>query len=59
MARHAREVTDFLITNLGLTMMPVDEMWSFVLKNKRKLTREIVTEIDNVERIFKRQKRSA
>jgi len=29
LAKHAREVSDFLITN-GLTKVQVDEMWSFV-----------------------------
>jgi len=46
LARHAREVTDFLIRDVGLTEVQVDEMWSFVKKNKRKLTREMVTQID-------------
>jgi hypothetical protein len=46
LARHAREVTDFLIRNVGLTEVQVDEMWSFVKKNKRKLTGEMVTQID-------------
>ena len=32
LARHAREVTDYLITNVGLTQIQVDEMWSFVKK---------------------------
>ena len=46
LARHAREVTDFLIRDVGLTEVQVDELWSFVKKNKRRLTREMVTEID-------------
>lgn len=46
LARHAKEVTDFLIRDVGLTEVQVDEMWSFVKKNKRTLTREMVTEID-------------
>jgi transposase-like protein len=33
LARHAREVTDYLITNVGLTQIQVDEMWSFVKKS--------------------------
>ena len=45
LARHAREVTDFLIKDVGLTEVQVDEMWSFVKKNKRKLTREMETQI--------------
>jgi len=46
LARHTREVTDFLIKDVGLTEVQVDEMWAFVKKNKRKLTREMVTEVD-------------
>jgi len=34
LARHARGVTDFLIRNVGLTEVQVDEMWSFVKKTK-------------------------
>jgi len=46
LARHAMEVTDFLIRNVGLTKVQVDELWSFVKKNKRTLTEEMVTMID-------------
>ena len=48
LARHAREVTDYLITNVGLTQIQVDEMWSFVKKNKRKLSKEMRDRIDTV-----------
>ncbi|RZB28808.1 MAG: hypothetical protein AEth_01810 [Candidatus Argoarchaeum ethanivorans] len=34
LARHAREVTDLLIKNVGLTRIQMDEMWSFVKKTK-------------------------
>jgi transposase-like protein len=34
LANHSREVTDFLITNIGLSQIEVDEMWSFVKKRK-------------------------
>jgi len=40
------DVTDFLIKNVGLTEVQVDELWSFVKKNKRMLTNEMVTLID-------------
>ncbi|KXB08577.1 hypothetical protein AKJ56_00870 [candidate division MSBL1 archaeon SCGC-AAA382N08] len=46
LARHAREVTDFLISNVGLTKVEVDEMWSFVKKNKRKLPEEARKQMD-------------
>lgn len=45
LAKHAREVTDFLITNVGLSHIEVDEMWSFVKKKKRKLTKEMLEQI--------------
>jgi len=34
LARHARAVTDFLIKDVGLTEVQMDEMWSFVKKTK-------------------------
>ncbi|KXB01197.1 hypothetical protein AKJ41_02385 [candidate division MSBL1 archaeon SCGC-AAA259O05] len=46
LARHAREVTDFLISNVGLTKVEVDEMWSFVKKKKRKLPEEARKQMD-------------
>lgn len=35
LAIHAREVTDLLVTDVGLTQIEVDEMWSFVKKTKK------------------------
>ena len=35
LARHARDVTDFLIKYVGLTKVQVDELWSFVKKQKK------------------------
>ena len=46
LAKHAREVTDYLITNVGLSHIEVDEMWSFVKKKKRKLTKEMLEQIN-------------
>ena len=34
LAKHARGVTDFLIKDVGLTNVQVDEMWSFIKKTK-------------------------
>ena len=39
LARHARAVTDYLITNVGLTQIQVDVMWSFI--KKKSLPREM------------------
>ena len=38
LANHAGEVTGFLVRNLGLSTYEVDEFWSTVKKNKRKLS---------------------
>jgi len=46
LARQARDVTDYLIKDVGLTNVEVDEMWSFVKKNKRNLTKEMLAQID-------------
>ena len=46
LARHAMEVTEFLIRDIGLTQVQVDEMWSFIKKNKRKLTKEMTMQIN-------------
>lgn len=46
LARQARDVTDYLIKDVGLTRVQVDELWSFVKKNKRKLTKEMLAQID-------------
>ena len=48
LAIHAREVTDFLITNVELSQIEVDEMWSFVKKNKRTLSKEMLDQINMV-----------
>ncbi|RZN14630.1 MAG: hypothetical protein EF812_04960 [Methanosarcinales archaeon] len=34
LVKHAREVTDFLIKDIELTEVQVDEMWSFIKKQK-------------------------
>jgi hypothetical protein len=47
-AAHCREVTDFLIKDVGLTKVEVDEMWSFIKKNKRTLARESLTNLKMV-----------
>lgn len=38
LAEHAERVNDFLIHDLKLTPIECDEFWSFVKKNKRKLS---------------------
>lgn len=38
LAHHAMEATDFLVKNLGLSVYEVDEFWTTVKKNKRRLS---------------------
>ena len=38
MAEHAELMNDYLIKNVGLTPLECDELWSFIKKNKRKLS---------------------
>ena len=47
-AQHAKEVSDHLITNVGLSQIEIDEMWSFVKKSKRKLNKETLDQINLV-----------
>lgn len=38
LANHAMQITDFLVDNLGLSTYEVDEFWTTVKKNKKKLS---------------------
>ena len=38
MAEHAKQMNEYLITNLELTPFECDELWSVVKKNRRKLS---------------------
>ena len=46
LAKHVREVTDFLIQDVGLTRIEVDEMWSFTKKTKRTLTPQMIEQMN-------------
>jgi len=46
LAKHAREMTEFLIKDVGLTKIQVDEMWSFIKKNKRTLTPKMIEQMN-------------
>src|SRR5665648_410723 len=48
LAMHAREVTDILINDVDLSQIEVDEMWSFVKKNKKTLSKEMLAQINMV-----------
>lgn len=44
-ANHAMQITDFLVNNLGLSTYEVDEFWTTVKKNKKKLNLKVQQEI--------------
>ena len=50
LAEHALQITDFLVKNLGLSTYEVDEFWTFVKKNKKKLSPIARREIAKVMR---------
>jgi transposase-like protein len=45
LAKHAAEVTDYLVDNLGLSTYEVDEFWTTVKKNKKILSPKVRREI--------------
>ncbi len=38
LAEHAEKMNEYLITNVGLSPMECDELWSMVKKNRKKLS---------------------
>lgn len=49
-ANHAMQITDFLVNNLGLDTYEVDEFWTTVKKNKRRLSPKAQQEIKKATR---------
>jgi transposase-like protein len=49
-ADHAMQITDFLVNNLGLETYEVDEFWTTLKKNKRRLSPKALQEIRKVMR---------
>ena len=47
-ARHANSFNDFLINEVKLGQFEVDEVWSFIKKNKRKLSRKAQDQMKKV-----------
>ncbi len=44
-AEHAKQMNEFLIQNVGLSTIECDEFWTFVKKNKRKLSAQAQNQI--------------
>jgi polyhydroxyalkanoate synthesis regulator phasin len=45
LANHANEITDYLVNNLKLSTYEVDEFWTTVKKNKKRLSPKVRREI--------------
>jgi len=48
MAYHAKMMNEFLLKDVELGQFEVDELWSFIKKNKRRLSREAQNQIAKV-----------
>lgn len=49
LAEHAEQITDFLVHDLGLNTYEVDELWTTVKKNKRKLSAQALSGLNKVK----------
>lgn len=52
MANHARQTNDFFLHDLKLNPTEVDEIWTFVKKNKKNLPRSIINSVNREIRIL-------
>ena len=48
MAEHCRGVTEFLIKEVELSRLEIDELWTFVKKNKRNLGGKVISQLSKV-----------
>lgn len=51
MAEHCRQTTDFFLKDLSLTPIEVDEIWTFVKKNKKELPKNFARSVATAIRI--------
>lgn len=52
MANHARQTTEFFLHDLKLNATEVDEIWTFVKKNKKSLPKTIINSVNREMRIL-------
>ena len=50
LAEHAEQITGFLVHDLGLSTYEVDELWTTVKKNKKRLSAQALNGMDKVKR---------
>ena len=52
MANHAKAANNFMLYDLNLNVIEVDEIWTFVKKNKKNLERTIINSVNREMRIL-------
>lgn len=52
MANHAKQTNEFFLHDLKLTPIEVDEIWTFVKKNKKNLPKNIINSVNREMRIL-------
>ena len=56
-AQHCKKFNDYFITELKLTPIEIDEMWSYVKKNKKTLSPSTLRTMNKVMRTLTSQSR--
>lgn len=52
MAEHALSVTNYLVKDLGLSTYEVDELWTFLKKSPRGLSRKTINSLDKARQLL-------
>lgn len=52
MAEHALSMTNYLVKDLGLSTYEVDELWTFLKKSKRGLSRKTINSLDKARQLL-------
>jgi len=52
LARHALVMTNYLVHDLGLSAYEVDELWTFIKKNKRDLSPTMISSLNQAKQLL-------
>ena len=52
LALHAKEMTDYLVHDLGLSTYEVDELWTFVKKNLKGLNPKTINSLNQARQLL-------
>lgn len=52
LAKHALRLTDYLVHDLGLSAYEVDELWTFIKKNKKNLTPQMILSLNKARQLL-------